>query len=383
MIDPVALAQALIRCPSVTPEDAGVLGVLVDALEPMGFVCRRLTFSEEGFDDVDNLYARFGSGGPNFCFAGHTDVVPPGDLEAWSVPPFEGRIVDGRLIGRGAADMKAAVACFVAAVERFLAARGNGFGGSISMLVTNDEEGPFVNGTVKVLQWLEREGEVLDACIVGEPSNPTAMGEMVKIGRRGSLNGRLTVHGTQGHSAYPEKADNPIVRLIQMLTALSGTALDEGTEHFQPSHLTITSVDVGNPVANVIPARAEAAFNVRFNDLHTSASLERRFRQQCAAIGGRFDLRIDVSGEAFLTPPGDLAEIVIGAVERIVGRRPVTDTGGGTSDARFIKGCCPVAEFGLTAEGAHKIDESVAVADMRALVDIYGAVLDGFFVREA
>jgi succinyl-diaminopimelate desuccinylase len=381
-MDPVALAQALIRCPSVTPEDAGVLGVLADALEPMGFACRRLTFSEEDFDDVDNLYARLGDGGPNFCFAGHTDVVPPGDLEAWSVPPFEGRIVDGRLMGRGAADMKSGVACFVAAVERFVAARGNGFGGSISLLVTNDEEGPFINGTVKVLEWLREEGEALDACIVGEPSNPTTLGEMVKIGRRGSLNGSLVVHGTQGHSAYPEKADNPIPRLIAMLTALSGTPLDEGTEHFQPSHLAITSVDVGNPVSNVIPARAEAAFNVRFNDLHTGTSLEQRFRQQCAAVGGRFDLHIDVSGEAFLTPPGPLSDVIVGAVERVLGRRPVLDTGGGTSDARFIKDHCPVAEFGLTADGAHKVDESVAVADLPVLVDIYHAVLDGFFARE-
>ena len=382
-MDPVALAQALIRCPSVTPEDAGVLGVLVEALEPMGFTCRRMTFSEEGTPDVENLYARLGDGGPNFCFAGHTDVVPPGDLEAWSVPPFEGRIVDGRLVGRGAADMKSGVACFVAAVERFLAAGEGGFGGSISLLVTNDEEGPFVNGTVKVLEWLKEEGEVLDACIVGEPSNPTTLGEMVKIGRRGSLNGRLTVHGTQGHSAYPEKADNPIPRLISMLAALSTPPLDEGTDHFQPSHLAITSIDVGNPVSNVIPARAGAAFNVRFNDLHSGASLEERFRQQCAAVGGRFDLSIDVSGEAFLTPPGALSEIIVGAVERITGRRPVLDTGGGTSDARFIKDTCPVAEFGLTAEGAHKVDESVAVADVRALVEIYHAILDDFFAREA
>ena len=380
-MDPVALAQALIRCPSVTPEDAGVLGVLTDTLEPLGFACHRMTFSEPGFDDVDNLYARIGNGGRNFCFAGHVDVVPPGDAAAWSVPPFEGRLVDGRLVGRGAADMKGGIAAFVVAVGRFLEARGDGFGGSISLLITGDEEGPFVNGTVKVLKWLKERDEGLDVCLVGEPSNLHELGEMLKIGRRGSLDGHLTVHGTQGHSAYPEKADNPIPRLMAMLAALS-EPLDEGTPHFQASNLEVTTIDVGNPATNVIPAVARAGFNVRFNDLHSGASLEERFRRQCETVGGRFELVIDVSGEAFRCPPGGLGDTVADAVERTVGRRPVADTGGGTSDARFIKDHCPVVEFGLTAEGAHKVDESVAVTDVRTLTDIYVAVLDGYFGRE-
>ncbi len=378
-IDPLDLSRALIRCPSVTPEDAGALDVLEEALMRLGFACHRLTFSEAGTADVDNLYARVGSGGPNFCFAGHTDVVPAGDRAAWTHDPFAAEVNAGRLYGRGAADMKSAIACFVAAVSRFLARRGRDFGASISLMITGDEEGPSVNGTAKVLEWLKGRGEGIDACLVGEPTNPAALGEMIKIGRRGSLNGRLAVHGTQGHAAYPHLADNPIPRLIRMLAAIDGTPLDKGTEHFQPSTVTITSVDVGNPTSNVIPAAARAAFNIRFNDRHTADSLKTWLTERCAGVGGRFDLEVEVSGEAFLTPPGPLSDLVASAVKRVTGRTPELTTAGGTSDARFIKDHCPVVEFGITGETAHKVDENVAVADVRALADIYQAVLDGFF----
>ena len=378
MIDPLELSQALIRCPSVTPEDAGVLGVLSGALEGLGFTCHRLTF-----EDVDNLYARIGVGGPNFCFAGHTDVVPAGDEADWSHDSFAAEVADGRLYGRGASDMKGAIACFAAAVSRFLEARGDDFGGSISLLITGDEEGPAVNGTVKVLQWMEEQGETMDACLVGEPTNPTELGRMIKIGRRGSLNGVLTVHGTQGHAAYPELADNPIPRLMRMMTVLNFAPLDEGSDHFDPSKVAITSIDVGNPATNVIPSKATATFNVRFNDKFTGESLEQTLRQRFDKEEGRYDLEAVVTGEAFITPTGPLSELVSSAVEKVTGRVPDLGTSGGTSDARFIKDYSPVVEFGLTIETAHKADENAAVADLAALTEVYQAVLDGFFPEDA
>ena len=380
-VDPLALAQALIRCPSVTPTDGGVLDVLSDALTGLGFTCHRLPFSAPDTADVDNLYARIGSDGPNFCFAGHTDVVPVGDRDAWSVDPFAAEIIDGRLYGRGAVDMKTAVACFVAAVGRVLAAGEPA--GSISLLITNDEEGPAINGTVKVLDWLSERGETLDACLVGEPTNPEHLGEMIKIGRRGSLSGHLRVHGTQGHSAYPHLADNPIPRLVAMLAAIDGTPLDDGTDHFQASTVALTTVDVGNRASNVIPAEATARFNIRFNDAHTGVGLEDWLRRHCDAIGGRYDLDVSVSGESFLTPPGHLSDIIAGAVEGVTGRTPEFSTTGGTSDARFIKDHCPVAEFGMAGGTAHKVDENAAVDDLASLTDIYAAVLDGFFADRA
>ena len=376
-IDPLSLAQALIRCPSVTPTEAGVLGVLGAALEGLGFACHRLTFSAPGTADVDNLYARLGDAAPNFCFAGHTDVVPVGAAAAWSVDPFAGALAGGRLYGRGAADMKSAIACFVAAVSRRL--RQGGVGGSISLLITNDEEAAAVNGTAKVLAWLAERGERLDACLVGEPTNPESLGDMVKIGRRGSLSAELTVYGTQGHSAYPHLADNPIPRLLAMLRAMDGAPLDAGTEHFEPSHLAITSIDVGNAAANVIPAKAEARLNIRFNDRHTGAGLEAWLRRHCEAVGGRFDLGVKASAEAFVTPPGRLSDVVVAAVEAVTGQTPALGTSGGTSDARFIKDHCPVAEFGMAGGGAHKVDESAAIADVETLTAIYEAVLAGFF----
>ncbi len=377
--DVLALAQALIRCPSVTPADAGALGVLEAALEPLGFACHRLPFATGDSPKVENLYAVVGEAGPNFCFAGHTDVVPVGDRGGWQVDPFAAEVRDGELYGRGAADMKGAVAAFAAAAGRFLARRGTGFGGRVSLLITGDEEGPSINGTKPVLGWLQERGERLDACIVGEPTNPERLGEMIKIGRRGSLTGRLTVHGVQGHSAYPQLADNPVHHLLKMLAALIAEPMDRGTEHFQPSTLQITSIDVGNPASNVIPARAEAIFNIRFNDLHSGASLEQRLRAAFDAAGARYELAIQVSGEAFLTPPGPLSRLLADAVKQVTGLEPELSTTGGTSDARFIKDHCPVAEFGLAGRTMHKVDERVAVADLEALTRIYEAVLDGYF----
>jgi len=375
-VDPLALSRALIRCPSVTPIDAGALDVLTTALAPLGFECHRLPFTGSGTPDVDNLYARVGSGAPHLCFAGHTDVVPPGDLDAWTVDPFAAEVRDGRLYGRGAADMKAAIACFVAAAARVIDRRGGGRGGSVSLLITGDEEGPAVNGTVRVLEWLRDRGECLDACLVGEPTNPSHLGEMIKVGRRGSLNGVLTVHGVQGHAAYPNLADNPIPRLMRMLEAITGEPLDDGSEHFQPSTLTLTSVDVGNPATNVIPGRATAAFNIRFNDRHDETGLRSWLEQRLATVGGRFELRTECSGDSFLSPPGRLARAIADAAERITGCRPAYSTSGGTSDARFIKDACPVAEFGMSNATAHKVDEHVKVEDVERLTQIYETVLD-------
>ena len=377
IIDAVELARELIRCPSVTPDEAGALDVLEAALDDLGFVCSRLKFSEPGTPDVDNLYARRGEGAPNFCFAGHVDVVPLGDPDAWSVDPFGGEVVDGMLYGRGAADMKSAIAAFVAAVAR----RGAGRKGSVSLLITGDEEGPAVNGTKKVLDWLAERGEAIDVCLVGEPTNPESLGDMIKIGRRGSLTGRLSVSGVQGHTAYPHLADNPLPRLVRMLDAISSAPLDGGTEHFQPSDLQLTTIDTGNPAANVIPGRAQAMFNVRFNDLHTGESLTRWLHERCAAAGGPYELEVAVSGEAFFTPPGPFSALLSDAVRRATGREPELSTAGGTSDARFIKDFCPVAEFGLVGRTMHKVDERTAVADVRTLADIYAAVLDGYFAE--
>ncbi len=380
-IDALDFARALIRCASVTPEDGGSLATLAEALESLGFECHPLSFSEPGTPDVHNLYARWGSGAPNFCFAGHTDVVPVGDADAWSVGPFDAKIDGDMLYGRGATDMKGAVASFTAAASRFLARRGRDFSGSISLLITGDEEGPAINGTVQMLKWLEARGEIPDVCLVGEPTNPTRLGEMVKIGRRGSLSGTLTVSGVQGHTAYPHLADNPLPRLVRMLAAIEGETLDDGTEHFQPSNLQLTTIDVGNTATNIIPGRAGASFNIRFNDLHSSASLIEWLRAKFDAVGGAYDLDLHVTGEAFMTPLGAFSGLLSEVIERVTGVRPELSTTGGTSDARFIKDYCPVAEFGLISQTMHKTDERVALVDLAALTEIYEAVLDGFFER--
>lgn len=378
LTDPVPLAQGLIRCPSVTPEDAGALDVLAASLERLGFCSERLFFEQAGTPSVHNLYAQLGSGGPHFCFAGHTDVVPVGDQAAWSVDPFEAKIDNGVLYGRGAADMKSAIAAFVAAVARHKAA-GRALPGTISLLITGDEEGPAVNGTAKMLGWLKDKGITIDACVVGEPTNPLEVGEMMKIGRRGSVSGILTVYGAQGHVAYPHLADNPIPRLMKMLGALTAEPLDRGSAHFQPSNLEITSVDVGNAATNVIPAQAQARFNIRFNDLHDSAGLIEWIRAKLDGIGGAYDLKTMVSGESFLTQPGALVDLVRESVRDITNREPEMSTTGGTSDARFISKHAPVVEFGLVGQTMHKVDERAKLADIETLTRIYERMLARFF----
>lgn len=393
-IDTLEFAKQLIACPSITPKEAGALSLLQEALEGMGFTVWRETFSEDSFEDTENLYARLGDQSPNLCFAGHTDVVPPGDAAAWKYPPFEPTIEDGVLYGRGAEDMKGAVASFVAAVSEFLEsvganspsrsaeARSGGrkrFSGSISLLITADEEGIAINGTRKMLDWMKAKGEVIDGCIVGEPTNPENMGEMIKVGRRGSLLCELTVRGTQGHVAYPEKADNPNTIMVNMLHALKAQAVDAGTDLFPPSNLEITSIDVDNKVDNLIPRKATARFNIRFNNLFDGHSMEQWVRDKLESVRGDYELHARISGESFLTDNKQLAELLIAANEAVLGKTPILSTTGGTSDARFIKDVCPVIEYGTTGPTAHKMDECVKVEDLYALKDIYFHVLRGYF----
>ncbi len=368
-MDPVALTQALIRCASVTPADDGAMSVLTSALESLGFTVTHLPFGT-----TPNLFARIGQGQPHLCFAGHTDVVPAGQ-GAWTLPPFNGDIQDGLLYGRGACDMKGAIGAFVAAAARRLQ---QPLTGSISLLITGDEEGPATDGTVKVLDWMEQHQQIPDFCLVGEPTNPTRLGEMIKIGRRGSLNARLTVHGIQGHVAYPQRADNPAHRLIRALAALTAAPLDAGSAWFQPSSLQVTSLDIGNTATNVIPAAARAMLNIRFNDRHSGASLAAWLRATIAQHAERFDLDISVSGESFLTAPGPAVTTLAQAIERATGVSPKLDTGGGTSDARFIARFCPVTEFGLVGATMHQVDERVPVAELEGLTDAYAAILDAF-----
>jgi succinyl-diaminopimelate desuccinylase len=378
-IDPVALAAELIRSPSVTPKDEGALPHLARVLEGLGFDCHLQEFTEPGAAPVLNLYARLGKSGRNFCFAGHMDVVPPGDVGGWSGDPFSGAVRDGTLHGRGAADMKGAIACFTAAAERFLAARGRDFGGSISFLITGDEEGPRINGTKKLLAWAAARGENLDACVVGEPTNAESLGDMIKIGRRGNIYAYITAEGVQGHTAYPHLADNAAHRIVAMLQALTATPLDEGTAHFQPSTLQIASIDVGNPTDNVIPGTARATINIRFNDRWTTATIKEWVKRGLDAAGGRYTLRFRESCDSFLTAPGELSSILSRAAEKITGRRPELSTTGGASDGCFIRGYCEVAEFGLVGATMHKVDERVPVADMMALTEIYRTLLDLYF----
>ncbi len=377
--DPIELTRALIRCASVTPTDGGALGLTGAALERLGFTNHHMTFSEDGTPDVSNLYARLGDCGPNFCFAGHTDVVPVGDAKAWNLEPFAAEIRDDILYGRGAADMKGAVAAFIAAVDKFLGKRNGQFEGSISLLITGDEEGPAINGTVKVLDWLANRGENLDHCLVGEPTNPDNLGDMVKIGRRGSLTGTLTVKGIQGHVAYPHLADNPLPRLIKMMDRFTSHLFDNGNEHFTPTNLELASIDVGNTASNVIPAQAAALFNIRFNTEQTSDDLEEWLREQCDAVGGDYTLNISIGAQPFLTQPGPFTKLISDAVEEVTGIKPALTTTGGTSDARFIHHHCPVAEFGLISETMHKVDEQAAVSDIEQLTRIYTRILESYF----
>ncbi|HVN00023.1 MAG TPA: succinyl-diaminopimelate desuccinylase [Caulobacteraceae bacterium] len=375
-IDPVALTQALIRRPSVTPADAGAMDVVEQALSGLGFNCRRMPF-----EGIENLYARHGLQGPNLCFAGHTDVVPVGEPGAWSVGPFEAKIEGGVLIGRGAADMKSAIAAFIAAAEGALAA--GEVRGSLSLLITGDEEGRAIHGTRAVVAALQAEGERIDHCLVGEPTSSALLGDMVKIGRRGSLNAELVVEGVQGHVAYPHRAANPIPVLIRLLAALQARRLDDGYPEFQPSNLEVTTIDVGNPATNVIPRAARARLNIRFNPAHTGPALADWIEAESAkagkGFGGKVEARIEVSGEAFLTEPGPFVELVAQAVEAVAGRRPELSTTGGTSDARFIRAMCPVVEMGLVGATMHAVDERAPVAEIRQLTDVYRTLIRRYF----
>lgn len=378
-LDPIALAQQLIRCPSVTPQEAGVLDLFQQQLEALGFKVWRQIFSAEGEADVENLYARYGDASPHFCYAGHLDVVPVGNEAAWTNAPFSATIKEGYLYGRGAEDMKGAIACFVAAVSRFLESNSGQFKGSISFLITLDEEGPAINGTKKMLEWMESQGEKIDICLVGEPTNPAELGQMAKIGRRGSMNCDLTVRGKQGHAAYPHLADNPITRLVKILHRFETEPLDAGTPFFQPSNLEISSIDVGNPAYNVIPAAATARFNIRFNDHRPAAEIQQWLRAVCDGEADDFDLKMVVTGEAFHTPPNKLTHILQEVSEEVTGRKLELSTTGGTSDARFIKDYCPVMEFGTTGRTSHHVDENVAVKTLEQLTEIYAKVLTRYF----
>jgi succinyl-diaminopimelate desuccinylase len=389
--DPAANLATLIRCPSVTPAEGGALTALQDMLAPMGFSIERPVFAEAGTPDVENLYARLSGNGPHLMFAGHTDVVPVGDEAAWSHPPFAAEIANGMMYGRGAVDMKGGIACFIAAVARLLEA-GERPKGSISLLITGDEEGPSLNGTVKLLDWAAKRGETWDASIVGEPTNPNQLGDMIKNGRRGSISGTVTVNGRQGHVAYPHLADNPIPAMMQLLDSLIATPFDEGTKDFQPTNLEITTIDVGNTASNVIPARAVATFNVRFNDTWTGESLQAEIHNRLDRAAGRTKYRKDKPepisfdlawkpgiSDVFLTRDEKLTSQLSQAIEATTGRQPALSTSGGTSDARFIKDHCPVVEFGLVGQTMHMVDERVALADLETLTQIYLRFLRDWF----
>jgi succinyl-diaminopimelate desuccinylase len=367
----VDLAQRLIRCPSVTPAEGGAIDLLEAELSAIGFACTRLPFGE-GNDRIDNLFARYGSAAPHVCFAGHTDVVPVGDAAAWTRDPFGGDIVGGALFGRGAADMKGGVAAFVAAAAAVIE---GGIGGSVSLLITGDEEGDAVNGTVRMVEWAMANDQIPDMCVVGEPTNPDALGDMIKNGRRGSLSGHLVVTGRQGHVAYPHLADNPLTRLVAMLAPVNGTELDGGTPHFLPSAANVTTIDVGNPATNVIPARAEAKFNIRFNTEHSADSLRGWLEEHFTRVGGDWHAQWKANADPFITDPGPLTDMLAAAVTEITGRTPALSTTGGTSDARFITRMCPVAEFGLVGKTMHQVDEHVDVADIEELCAIYQSFL--------
>ena len=376
-ISELKLAKDLIRKPSITPKDAGAINLLVKNLRSIGFSCKIINFK-----NIKNLYAKLGKSTPNFCFAGHTDVVPPGNMKNWTTNPFKPIVKNNKLIGRGANDMKASIACFVAAVSKFINQNKN-FKGSISLLITGDEEGIAINGTKKVVKYLKRKKEKINFCIVGEPTNPNKLGEMIKIGRRGSLTGRLTVIGSQGHVAYPHRANNPSNALIKILRRIKNLKLDRGTKNFQPSNLEVIKINVDNNADNVIPGSAEAVFNIRFNDKHSSSSLKRKLNKIFKAVTktnkSKFKINYEVSGEAFLTEPNKITFMIQNTIKKITGIKPKLSTSGGTSDARFIKNIAPCLEFGLVGKTMHKIDESVSVSDLKKLTKIYENILVSYF----
>ncbi|MFI0845241.1 succinyl-diaminopimelate desuccinylase [Mesorhizobium sp. IMUNJ 23232] len=389
--DPAENLATLIRCPSVTPAEGGALSALAEMLAPLGFSTDRPTFSEDGTPDVENLYARRSGNGPHLMFAGHTDVVPVGDEAAWTLPPFGAEVRGGEMYGRGAVDMKGGIACFVAAVAREIA-EGRAPRGSVSLLITGDEEGPSINGTTKLLDWAAGRGETWDAAIVGEPTNPDALGDMIKIGRRGSISGVITVNGRQGHVAYPHLADNPVRGLMSLVDALLVPVFDKGTKDFQPTNLEITTIDVGNPASNVIPAKATAVFNIRFNDTWTAETVQAEIHNRLDNAAGRKKYRAgrkeridfelvwrDRPSHVFLTRDDKLVGTLSASIGAVTGRTPALSTSGGTSDARFIKDFCPVVEFGLVGKTMHMVDERVALADLETLTRIYQRFLQDWF----
>ncbi|MER9428955.1 succinyl-diaminopimelate desuccinylase [Mesorhizobium sp. C280B] len=392
--DPTRNLAALIRCASVTPAEGGALSALEEMLKPLGFAVERPVFSESGTPDIENLYARRSGNGPHLMFAGHTDVVPVGDETAWTHPPFGAEIANGEMFGRGAVDMKGGIACFVAAVARHIAQKG-GPKGSVSLLITGDEEGPAINGTTKLLEWAAAKGEKWDASIVGEPTNPDALGDMIKIGRRGSLSGTVVVNGRQGHAAYPQLADNPVRGLVTLVDALLDPVFDNGTRDFQPTNLEVTSIDVGNPATNVIPAKAAATFNIRFNDTWTAETIQAEIHNRLDRAAKRKKYRAgkktpvdyeivwrDGPSHVFLTRDDRLIETLGGSIKAVTGRKPALSTSGGTSDARFIKDYCPVVEFGLVGKTMHMVDERVAIADLETLTQIYLRFVEDWFAQD-
>ena len=381
-LNELQLAKELIRFPTITPVDAGVMKFLEKKLKKLGFKTKILEFKEKGFQPVKNLYARFGSKTPNFMFAGHVDIVPPGNIKDWTVNPFKPSVKKGHLIGRGANDMKSSIAAFVSAVSTFLS-KNKKFNGSISLLITGDEEGDAVNGTKKVVEYLKKRKERINFCLVGEPTNPNKLGEMIKIGRRGSLTGKLTILGIQGHVAYPQRANNPSTTLIKILDELKNIRFDNGTKNFQPSNLEVTKINVDNNADNVIPNSAEATFNIRYNDKHSSSSLKKKLNKIFSKISkkrkSKFKIEYRVSGEAFLTKPNTTTLMIQSIVKKITKIKPKLSTTGGTSDARFIKSISPCLEFGLVGKTMHKIDEAVSLSDLKKLTKIYSLILDNYF----
>jgi len=376
-ISELRLAKELIRRPSVTPKDAGTINILAKNLRSLGFKCQLINFK-----NIKNLYAKLGKSKPNFCYAGHTDVVPPGNIKDWSVNPFKPAVKNNKLIGRGANDMKASIACFVAAVSRFKI-KNKKFKGSISLLITGDEEGLAINGTKKVVKYLKKKREKINFCLVGEPTNPNRLGEMIKIGRRGSITGRLSIIGTQGHVAYPHRANNPSSTMVKILRKIKEMKLDKGTKNFQPSNLEITKINIDNHADNVIPGSAEAVFNIRFNNRHSSGSLKRKlntiFKSITKKAKCKFNIKYEVSGEAFVTKPNKTTRMIQNTIKKITNIKPRLSTAGGTSDARFIRKIAPCLEFGLVGKTMHKIDESVSLSDLKKLTTIYQNILENYF----
>jgi len=376
-ISELKLAKELIRRPSVTPKDAGAINLLEKNLKSLGFKCQIINFK-----NVKNLYAKLGKSSPNFCYAGHTDVVPPGNINEWSVNPFKPTVKNNKLIGRGANDMKTSIACFVAAVSKFKT-KNKKFKGSISLLITGDEEGLAINGTKRVVQYLKRKREKINFCLVGEPTNPNKLGEMIKIGRRGSITGRLAVFGTQGHVAYPHRANNPSNAIVKILKKIKEIKLDKGTKNFQASNLEITKINIDNHADNVIPGSANAVFNIRFNNRHSSVSLKRKLNSIFKSITKkskcRFSIKYEVSGEAFFMKPNKTTFMIQNTIKKITGIKPKLSTAGGTSDARFIRKITPCLEFGLVGKTMHKIDESVPLSDLKKLTNIYLNILENYF----